>query len=75
MAKNNPPVFPPADPVFKMPFFYSSLSLIWTYYWVDEKLVLPLLKDTRLKPARFTDPEGKVLILLNFQNYSAFLGL
>ncbi|MBK7384800.1 MAG: hypothetical protein IPI81_15930 [Flavobacteriales bacterium] len=77
MAKNNPPVFPPADPVFKMPFFYSSLSLIWTYYWVDEKLVLPLLKDTRLKPARFTDPEskGKVLISLNFQNYSAFLGM
>lgn len=75
MAK--PPIFPPDDPVFKMPFFYSSLSLIWTYYWVDEKLVLPLLKDTRLKPARFSDPEakGKALVSLNFQNYAALLGM
>jgi hypothetical protein len=75
MAK--PPIFPPDGGKFKMPFFYSSLSLIWTYYWVDEKLVLPLLKDTRLKPARFSDAEakGKVLVSLNFQNYAALLGM
>jgi hypothetical protein len=71
------PLFPPIPPPFGMPFFYSSLSLIWTYYWVDEKLVLPLLKDTRLKPARFTDADskGKVLMSLNFQNYAALLGM
>jgi len=73
----NPPIFPPQDPTFKMPFFYSSLSLIWTYYWVDAKLVLPLLKETRLKPARFSDPaaKGMALISLNFQNYGAHLGM
>ena len=27
------PVFPPEDANFKMPFFYGSLSLRWTYYW------------------------------------------
>lgn len=60
-----------------MPFFYASLSLIWTYYWVDEKIAAPFLKDTRLKPARFSDPEakGKTLISLNFQNYGSLLGM
>jgi len=71
------PIFPPEDPKYKMPFFYGSLSLIWTYYLVDEKLVLPLLKDTRLQPARFLDAEakGKALISLNFQNYGSMLGM
>lgn len=71
------PVFPPVDATFKMPFFYSSLSLIWTYYLVDEAVVLPYLENTRLSPARFTDPDckGKALISLNFQNYAALLGM
>ncbi|MBZ0205633.1 MAG: hypothetical protein K8H89_04870 [Flavobacteriales bacterium] len=75
MAKQ--PIFPPQDATFKMPFFYSSLSLLWTYYWVDAKLVTPLLKDTRLKPARFLDPEAKgmALVSLNFQNYGAHIGM
>ncbi len=71
------PIFPPEDPNFKMPFFYGTLSLIWTYYWVDEALVAPYLKDTRLKCARFSDPaaKGKALISLNFQNYGALLSM
>ena len=70
-----PPQFPPDDPNFKMPFYYASLSLIWTYYLVDEALVMPYLTDTRLKPARFGDPQakGKALISLNFQNYGSLL--
>jgi|GEM_PF-711890 len=76
-SMKNPPIFPPEDPTFKMPFFYGSLSLIWTYYLVDEKLVLPLLKNTRLRIARFSDPQarGKALISLNFQNYGSMLGM
>jgi hypothetical protein len=72
-----PPVFPPEDPNYKMPFFYGSLSLLWTYYWVDEAIVAPYLRDTRLKCARFSDPEaqGKALISLNFQNYGALLSM
>ena len=71
------PVFPPEDANFKMPFFYGSLSLLWTYYWVDVRAVLPYLKDTRLKPARFSDPaaKGKALVSLNFQNYGALLSM
>lgn len=71
------PIFPPNDPQFQMPFFYASLSLIWTYYLVDEKLVTPYLKDTRLRAARFSDPQakGKALISLNFQNYGSLLGM
>jgi hypothetical protein len=62
---------------FGMPFFYSSLSLIWTYYLVDEALVTPYLADTRLSLSRFTDPEckNKALVSLNFQNYAALLGM
>jgi hypothetical protein len=60
-----------------MPFFYSSLSLFFTFYLVDEKLVAPFLKETGLKLARFSDPEckGKALVSLNFQNYAAQLSM
>ena len=59
-----PPIFPPNTSQYQMPFFYASLSLIWTYYLVDEKLVAPYLKDTRLRAARFSDSQakGKALI-------------
>lgn len=72
-----PPIFPPNTSQYQMPFFYASLSLIWTYYLVDEKLVAPYLKDTRLRAARFSDPQakGKALISLNFQNYGSLLGM
>lgn len=73
----NRSVFPPASETFQMPFFYGSLSLLWTYYWVDEQLVAPYLQDTRLRCAAFSDPaaKGKTLVSLNFQNYGALLSM
>jgi hypothetical protein len=71
------PIFPPTNDQFQMPFFYGSLSLVWTYYWVDAALVEPYLKGTRLTPAQFADPasKGKVLVSLNFQNYGSLLSM
>ena len=57
-------------PIF-LPFYYASISSFWIYFEVDPGLLRPFLNNTGLAPAIF---EGKGLVNLNFQNYTAHNG-
>ncbi len=59
------------EPEVFLPFYYASISSFWIYFAIDIKTLKPYLKDTGLKPVDF---DGKGLVNLNFQNYTAHNG-
>ena len=60
---------------YQMPFFYSAVSLMWSFYPADSALLERYLEGTGLKPARFNDLQvTSGLVSLNIQNYASLLG-
>jgi hypothetical protein len=68
-------VFPPFPELFRMPFFYASLSSLKVYYAVPAEGLLPYMGGTTLRPASFTDvPRGQGVVTVEFQNYTGHGG-
>jgi hypothetical protein len=53
------------------PFYYGSLSALWVYYQVDPEILEPYLEGTGFAAALF---DGKAVVDLNFQSYTAHGG-
>jgi hypothetical protein len=68
-------VFSPFPDLFRMPFFYASLSSLKVYYAVQTSGLLPFLTGTTLRPAKFTDlPGEQAVVSVEFQNYTGHGG-
>ena len=68
-------VFSPFPDLFRMPFFYASLSSLKVYYAVPVAGLAPYLGGTTLKPATFTDlPADQGVVTVEFQNYTGHGG-
>jgi hypothetical protein len=68
-------IFPPFPDLFRMPFFYASLSSLKVYYAVPADGLVPYLGGTTLKPATFTDlPGDQGVVSVEFQNYTGHGG-
>ena len=68
---DNSKIFVPSHPNYNMPFFYNSISVLWVFYAADPEVLASYLEGTGLKPAIF---DGKGLVSIDFQNYTAHLG-
>jgi hypothetical protein len=69
-------IFTPFTKIFKMPFFYASLTTFKVYFKVERERVEPFLTGTGLRPARFSDdPSGETAYAsVEFQNYTGHAG-
>lgn len=68
-------VFSPFPDLFRMPFFYASLSSLKVYYAVPSAGLGPYLGGTTLKPATFIDlPADQGVVTVEFQNYTGHGG-
>ena len=68
-------VFSPFPDLFRMPFFYASLSSLKVYHAVPAAGLGPYLGGTTLKPATFTDlPANQGVVTVEFQNYTGHGG-
>lgn len=68
-------VFPPFPDLFRMPFFYASLSSLKVYYAVPAAGLTPFMGGTTLRAATFTDlPADQGVVSVEFQNYTGHGG-
>jgi len=70
-------IFTPFTQIFKMPFFYASLTTFKVYFKVKRERVEPFLTGTGLRPAVFAeDPSGETAYAsVEFQNYTGHGGM
>jgi hypothetical protein len=70
-------IFTPMTEIFKMPFYYASLTTFKVYFKVQTSRMLPFLTGTGLNPAVFSDdPSGETgYASIEFQNYTGHGGM